>query len=139
VPVSSALNGLPIVKTFLKTIRIPIAIVILNGLIGLTIGELLSQTLGVIIFNAVRISVWCYAGWLVVAVGRQGIWKAPLAGLVLFFIDHPVMTGGAFAFAAESTALGGVLASFLMFLFVPMSVAALGGLVAKARATPSNI
>jgi hypothetical protein len=127
------------VKNFLKTIRVPVAIVILNGLVGLTIGGLLPQTLGDIIFNAVRIGAWCYAGWLVVAIGGRGIWKASLAGLVLFFIDHPVMTGGAFAFTTEWMALGGVLVSFLMFLFVPMSFAALGGLVAKAHAKPSNI
>jgi hypothetical protein len=72
------------VKNFLKTIRVPVAIVILNGLVGLTIGELLPQTLGDIIFNAVRIGAWCYAGWLVVAIGDRGIWKASFAGLVLF-------------------------------------------------------
>jgi hypothetical protein len=127
------------VKNFLKTIRVPVAIVILNGLVGLTIGELLPQTLGDIIFNAVRIGAWCYAGWLVVAIGDRGIWKASFAGLVLFFIDHPIMKGSIFALTAEWMALVGVLASFLMFVFVPMLVAALGGLVAKARAMPSNI
>jgi hypothetical protein len=117
---------------YLRTLRLPIGIVVANVTVGLVFHELWSEWA----FNAVRLAAIAFAGW---TLGRSGssIWKSAAAGLLLFLLDHVVIKGGWFLLNLEWEAFGGVLLSFAMYAFVPLAVAAIAGMVGK-RMPPSN-
>ena len=86
-----------------------------------------------ILFNAIRLVAWGYAGYLLTFVGGYSIWKAALAGAILLFIDHPIIKGGGFLIEKEFMAFSGVIVSYLMFIWLSIAASALGAFVGKKK------
>ena len=118
---------------YLKTIRFPIILTVVNGFAGFYLCNYLPGISGHIVFNIVRLGVVAYAGWLLVAVGGYSIRKAACAGFLLLFLDHVIITGGAFLCEGQWRAFAGVASSFFMFVWIEMAVAGIGGYIARKR------
>lgn len=127
-------------KKFLAVIRRPIFFIIINFFLVNTLFSLLPFRIGNIAYNAGRMSLIFYAGWLIIRKKVGGVWQAALAGVVIYFVDHVLIKGGIFLvnylFKPQGlglTAFGGVLVSFIMFVPLAMLIGAMGGLFARTR------
>lgn len=80
----------------------------------------------------IRDALTLYAGWVVLFWNKGSLWRASLAGALVFLIDHPVIRGTMFLLQGEVTAFWGVLISYVMFVWLSMLLAVVGALVAKA-------
>ena len=115
---------------FLRVIRWPIVLAALNALVS---GLIVNWPLGVVAYNLLRLVILVYAAWLLVRGGITNLWLLALAGLLLFFVDHPLVGGGEFLLTGQTMAFYGVLISFVMFAPIPMAITALSGYVIRKR------
>lgn len=127
-------------KKYLAVLRRPAFFVVVNFFLVNTLFSLLPFEIGNIVYNAGRISIIFYAGWLVMSKRIGGIWQCGLAGAVLYFLDHVVIKGGIFLLnylikpeGLGLSAFGGVLASFVLFIPLSMGIAMTGGFFAASR------
>jgi hypothetical protein len=134
------------VKKYLAVLRRPIFLIIVNFFLVNTLFSLLPFSIGNITYNIGRISIICYAGWVVTDKKIGGIWQSALAGAVLYFVDHVLIKGGIFLlnylFKPEGpglTAFGGVMISFILFIPAAMFIASVGGILARARKGPTAV
>ncbi len=128
---------------FLKTIAFPAALTVLNYALQLLYGYFPSP-FGVILFNFVRLLLAAWAGSRVTSYAVGGLKAAAAAGAVLLFVDHVLIRGGFFVFAQLFApewvdnkgvqGFGGVLISYVMFVWIPVAVSTVGGLF--GRRTP---
>jgi hypothetical protein len=118
------------VKEYFLIIRIPAVLIIINSILWHFLDQGLSDTFVVIVFNLFRCMTVAWAGWLLIKSGR-GLAGAALAGVILFFFDHPVVTGMLFIIQGELQAFFGVLISFVMFAIVAALVGIIGGLFSR--------
>jgi hypothetical protein len=127
-------------KKYLAVVRRPIFFIIINFFLVNTLFSLMPDNFGDIVYNIGRISIICYAGWLVVRKNIGGTWQSALAGTAIYFIDHIVLKGGIFLLnwlikpqGPGLAAFSGVIVSFVLFIPVAMIIAALGGAYARMR------
>ena len=116
---------------YLKTIRWPIALAALNSLLAAVIFD---WPWGDVAYNLARLAILIYAAWVLVRAGITSLWVSALTGLLLFFIDHPVVRGGHFLIARETMGFYGVLISFVMFAAIPMMVVAICAYLMRKQA-----
>jgi hypothetical protein len=116
---------------YLKTIRWPIALAALNSLLAAVIFD---WPWGDVAYNLARLVILLYAAWVLVRAGITSLWVSAFTGLLLFFIDHPVVRGGHFLIADEPMGFYGVLISFVMFAAIPMVVTAVAAYTLRKRA-----
>ena len=116
--------------TYFRLLRWPIILAAVNSLAS---GLIFDWPFGDVAYNVVRVAILVYAAWLLIQGGITNLWLIALAGLLLSFIDHPVVRGGSFLLAGETMAFYGVLISFVMFAAVPMVIAALSGYLMRRR------
>ena len=126
-------------KTFFKTISIPIILAVLN-VVAQYLYAFLPHPIGIIIFNVVRLILSFWAGWLIVSHQVGGLWQAGIAGAVLFILDHIILRGGMFlvliivgklSLKFGLMSFGGVIISFLMLVWIPFLIAVIGGYLGK--------
>ncbi len=117
-------------KEYFLTIKIPVLLIIINSILWHFLDLGLSDISVAIVFNFFRGMTIAWAGWLLVKSGR-GLAGAALAGVILFFLDHPVVTGMLFIIQGESQAFYGVLISFVMFSVVAALFGIIGGLFSR--------
>lgn len=115
-------------KEYLITIKFPMMLIIINSILGYFLFQVLPGASSYIIFNIFRAIIIMWAGWLLTRSGRS-LSVAALAGVLLLFLDHPVITGSLFIIQGEYQAFYGVLISFVMFAIVAAIVAVIGGLL----------
>ncbi len=127
-------------KKYLAVIRWPIFFIVINFFLVNTLLSLLPDNIGDVVYNIGRISIIFYAGWLVVRKNIGGTWHSALAGTAIYFIDHVVLKGGIFLlnYLIKPQGLGlaafsGVIISFVLFIPLAMTIAALGGAYARYR------
>jgi hypothetical protein len=134
-------------KKFLAVVRRPAFFLLINFFLVNTLFALLPHGLGDIGYNAGRICIILYGGWLVVRRKLGNAWHAASVGIVLYFIDHVVLKGGVFLlnylFKPDGpglAAFSGVIASFILFIPLAMLVGAMGGLFARimSEKTPAD-
>ena len=118
-------------KEYLITIKYPVLLIIINSILGYSLYQVLPATVGDAIFNVFRILIIAWAGWVLNRSGRS-LGVAALTGILLLFLDHPVITGGLFIIQSEYQAFYGVLISFVMFAIVAALVAVIGGLLNRS-------
>jgi len=117
-------------KRYLGIIQFPLAATVINWLL-FPLYDHLPGGSHYIVFNTIRILLWAFAGWRLSHVGGYSLWRSALSGAVLLFIDHPILTGGRFLLQANYMAFGGVVASFIVFCFVPVLISAIGAALGK--------
>ncbi|MEW8351996.1 MAG: hypothetical protein AB2687_27135 [Candidatus Thiodiazotropha taylori] len=115
-------------KDYLLTIKYPALLIIINSILGHSLYQVLPAAAGDVIYNLFRIFIIAWAGWLVNKSGMS-LGVAAFTGILLLFIDHPVITGGLFIIQSEYQAFYGVLLSFVMFAIVAALVAIIGCLL----------
>jgi hypothetical protein len=115
---------------YFRILRWPIILAAVNSLAS---GVVFDWPLGDLAYNATRVAILVYAAWVLIHGGLTNLWLVALAGLLLSFIDHPVIRGGSFLVTGETMGFYGVLISFVMFAPVPMIVAAASGYVIRRR------
>ena len=116
---------------YLKTIRWAIALAAINSLLAAVIFD---WPWGDVAYNLARVAILVYAAWVLIRAGITSLWVAAATGLLLFFIDHPVVRGGHFLVAGETMGFYGVLISFVMFAAIPMVVTAIGAYLIRKGA-----
>ncbi|MEW8441788.1 MAG: hypothetical protein AB2689_26885 [Candidatus Thiodiazotropha taylori] len=112
-------------KDYLITIKYPALLIIINSILWHTPYYVIPGIAGDIIFNAFRMILIAWAGWLLGSSGKS-FSVAAFTGVILLFLDHPVITGGLFITQGEYQAFYGVLVSFVMFAVVAALVAVIG-------------
>ncbi len=117
-------------RRYIWVLRWPIVLTFVNSSLG---GIVFDWPMGDVAFNLTRLAILIYAASLLIAGGFTSLWVASLAGLLLFFIDHPVIRGGSFLIAGERKAFYGVLLSFALFVAVPMALSALAAYLFRRR------
>lgn len=133
-------------KKFVAVVSRPAFFILINFFLVNTLFGLLPYSLGDIVYNAGRICILFYAGWLVVRRNLGNAWHAATVGIFLYFIDHVILKGGIFLlnylFKPDGLGLAafrGVIASFILFTPLAMLVGALGGLFARLRSEKKPI
>ena len=119
-------------KKYFKILALPIIAIVTNALLHPVYVFFLGFG-GDIVFNAIRVLLWAFAGWRLASLGGFGIWKSALSGAILFFIDHPIIFGSYCLIEHQVEAFYGVLASYCIFWFVPVGIAAIGAAVGKRQ------
>jgi hypothetical protein len=122
-------------KNFLKAILIPLCVVIINFTVFTLWGR------RTIISDIIRMVAVFAGGWLIVKKDAGNLLHAALAGPFLIFVDHVLLMGGyalLFHFIDPARfgyqglmAFGGVIVSYIMFLWIPLLIAFIGGIAAK--------
>lgn len=138
------------VRRFLIGIRWAIALILVNYAIASALVLLIGDRVTGRVFFTGRVIVTLLAGWLVIRNAIGGLRQAAVAGALLIFIDHVVLKGGYYLYVhffapdllpfSALLSFGGVLISYVMFLWVPVGVAIVGALAAKLylRHRPPN-
>lgn len=101
---------------------------------GPAVGEMLTP---VILMNLPRATLVVWAGAVVVANGGGSLCRAAQAGALLFFVEHVVVAGLFFLLARELLAVGGLVISYVMFVWVAMLLGMLGGWFGRAAFRPA--
>jgi hypothetical protein len=127
-----------IMKRYILGLKVVLLLAALNSALWLVLPHAMPDLLSNIILNVVRAALVLWAGWLVITERISGLWGAALAGGLVFFVDHPVVTGGYFLISGELEAFVGVLISFVMFVWVALLVGWLGGL-ARTKLARANV
>jgi hypothetical protein len=120
-------------KRYLLVLKFVLIVAALNSVVSHLLSSFVPETINTVLFNLVRVSLFIWAGWLVVATRLGGLWGAALGGALVLVIDHPVVTGGFFLVSGEFSAFLGVLISFVMFVWVAMLLGLAGGLASRWR------
>ena len=135
-------------RTYLQTIRLPL---IISGVLSVLITVVsyqaspeslqLFSNLPEYLFEAPRVMLSFWAGWLAGVYYGSRIAGSGFAGVLVFFVDHVLVTGGTYVALAQFDktfpyyqAFAGVLASFLMFAALYFILGAVAGLIGR-RAT----
>jgi len=128
------------IQSYSSVVKRTIIFTIINFFVANFFFSFLPFNLGNILFNAGRIIITFYAGWLVIDNSVGGLWKSALTGPVVYCVDHIIMKGGMFLVmylfnpkGQGLLAFAGVLVSYVMFLPLFLIVGFLGGLYAKSR------
>jgi len=95
------------VKESLISIKVPVLLIIINSIMGHSLYQMLPDVTGDIVFNIFRTIIIAWAGWLLNKSGRT-LGVAAFAGILLLFLDHPVITGSLFIIQGEYQAFYGV-------------------------------
>jgi hypothetical protein len=132
-----------LMKQYLNIIKIPITLAIANVFPGNLLYSFLPASIGLSVYNLLRFANIFFAGWLITKNNAGGLWRAALAGPLLFFIDHVVLKGGYFIVAqilhplsGDSNgflAFGGVIVSYIMFIPLILFVGFLGGWFSRRK------
>ena len=114
---------------------IPLCIVVINFMLFTLWGG------PTILRDIIRIGAVFAGGWLIVKEEDGNLLRAALAGPFLIFVDHVLLLGGyalLFHFIDPAKfgyqglrAFGGVIVSYVMFFWIPLLIAFLGGIVGK--------
>jgi hypothetical protein len=115
------------VPGYLGSLRVPIILVLCTLALG-SVFE--SQSWWVLISNGVRTFAALLAGGLL-ARQAYSVWMCAIAGVLLFFLDHVAVKTIVFVITREWAAVAGVIISFAMFAFIPMTLAAVAAIVAR--------
>jgi len=133
-------------KKFLAVVRRPAFFILINFFLVNTLFALLPYGLGDVGYNAGRICIIFYGGWLIVRRKLGNTWHAASVGIFLYFIDHVVLKGGIFLlnylFKPDGpglAAFSGVIASFILFIPLAMLVGAMGGMFARTRSEQTPV
>ena len=135
-------------RTYLQTIRLPL---IVSGTLSVLITVFSYQASPEVLqlfssvpeyfFEAPRVMVVWWAGWLAGAHYGSRIAGSGFAGVLVFFVDHVLVTGGTYLALAQFDntfpyyqAFAGVFASFVMFAALYFILGAVAGLIGR-RAT----
>ena len=122
-------------KQFLKAILIPLCLVIINFILSTLLdGPFIIRTV-------IRMGAVFAGGWLIIYKEAGNLLHAALSGPFLIFVDHVLLMGGYILLVhfidparfeyQGLKAYGGVIVSFLMFFWIPLLIAFLGGITAK--------
>jgi len=130
-------------RQYLKTIKVPMILAIVNVFPGNLLYSLLPGSIGLVVYNLFRFANVFYAGWLVSKKNAGGLWLAALTGPLLFLIDHLLLKGGYFIIAQIQKpsavdnqgylAFTGVIVSFVMFVPLLLFVGFLGGWISRRK------
>jgi len=121
---------------YLRTIKSPIFWMVVVSILPSVPETILPEEYDAVLFNAARLALCVWAGWLVASLHTtSSLWASAWAGALLDVISHVVIKGGYFLLLGEYTAVAGVLISFVMFLWVPMAAAAAGGSFARSKSS----
>ena len=121
------------IREFVYEIRIPVLAAMTWAVLGMVTTSLTDPVFDTI-WEAVRVALVGIAGFLVTRRGKFGLWYATLAGAVVMLADHVVVKGIYFIVVGELVAAGGVLLSYVMFVWVAALVSLLGGLAGRVAA-----
>jgi hypothetical protein len=128
------------IDSYSAVIKRTVLLSIINFFVANLLLSFLPFNIGSILFNVGRVIITFYAGWLVIENNVGGLWKAAATGPVVYCIDHIILKGGMFLImylvdpkGQGLLAFSGVLASYVMFLPIILTVGLLGGLLAKSR------
>ena len=135
-------------RTYLQTIRLPLIVSgALSALMMVVSYQASPESLQLFshlpefLFEAPRVMLAFWAGWLAGVHYGSRIAGSGFAGVLVFFIDHVLVTGGTYVALAQLDktfpyyqAFAGVLASFLMFVAPYFILGAVAGLIGR-RAT----
>jgi hypothetical protein len=127
-------------KLFLKTVALPGTLLVLNYALQF-LYSFVPAPFGVITFNLVRLLLAAWAGWRVTSRRIGGLTQAAAAGAVLLFVDHVIIRGGSFLVAQMVApgwvdnkgfqGFGGVLVSYVMFVWIPVVFSIAGGVFGR--------
>lgn len=81
----------------------------------------------------VRALIVAAAGYLAVRDAKGGIWRASVAGAMVFFAEQVVVVGLYFVLIGQYAAAGGVVVSFVMFFWVAMIIGVIGGVASMVK------
>jgi hypothetical protein len=124
----------PAAPSFIEHIGIPLLLASGWAVLGIATDQWTSPIVEVV-WLSVRVVLVAWAGYLVTRRGNFGLLSAAGAGAVMNFADHVIVKGGYFVLVGEFMAAGGVLISYVMFVWVAIAVALLGGALGKVRAS----
>jgi hypothetical protein len=120
-------------KRYLFPLRIVLVLAVVNAILSISLSKFLPETAINILYNGIRVVLVLSAGWLVVTHRVGGLWGAALAGAIVILVDHLVIKGGYFLLTGELMAAAGVVVSYVLFVWVEMLVALVGGLAGRWR------
>ena len=83
-------------------------------------------------FLLIRVSLVALAGFLVAHRAGLSVWAALGAGAVAFFAEQVLVAGVWFVINGQADTALKVLQAFFLFVWVPIAIAGVGGLVGKA-------
>lgn len=122
-------------KSYLRALWMPLCVVVLNVIVFSLWN---SPT---ILMDLIRIGAAFWGGWSIIKHNAGNLLSAALAGPLLLFVDHVLLRGGYFLLChlfnpakfeyQGLMAFGGVIVSYVMFFWIPLLIAYLGGLVAR--------
>lgn len=125
-------------SNYIKTLKLPILVVILNFFIlSVIIPDLTKGFVGDVIFNTIWIISVFWAGWLTAKHYGGRLWLSSWSGIFMFFVAHVLLKGGLFLiepiysnylFQDNLSAVLGVLISFVLLSPIAMLISVSGAL-----------
>ena len=124
------------VVTFFYEIRVPVLLAVAWAIVGVATANIVPESSVIdALWLSVRFIFVAAAGYLVTRGGRFGLVSAAVAGAVVVFADHVIVKGGWFLVSRELEAAGGVVISYIMFIWVDLGIGLLGGLLGRVLAS----
>ncbi|MEJ2405982.1 MAG: hypothetical protein P8171_17110 [Candidatus Thiodiazotropha sp.] len=117
--------------SYISAVKFVLLLAALNSVLWHLAQAFFPSAANEILYNIIRVAIEFFAGWLVIRKNVGNLLGAGFAGVLVSFIDHPVITGTVFIASSEFQAFIGVLISFAMFVWVAMIVGVLGGFARK--------
>lgn len=112
--------------------KIPLFLALLNGITWSFLGPHISDASSMVAFNGIRLAAIFWAGALALDPEDGGLLPSAIAGVLVFAIDHLLVSGIFFLLAGEFAAALGVVISFIMLGGIAMLLGALAGLVRRS-------
>jgi hypothetical protein len=116
-----------VIGEYLLRIKLPLIFSALSGCAWIMAESHWPEMPTAIVFNLVRVILILWAGAIAVENEKSQLWLSAIAGALILAVDHLLVTGIAYVAEGSAIALIGLVASYILFVWIAMLLATLAG------------